>query len=83
MFKKKAGVATDNQVVLVMTAPAVILMIVFVAIPLVMGVDISLTNWNGYSQNSDYIGLANYTKLFSDPMFLRAFRKLLYSSQAL
>ena len=36
MFKKKAGVATDNQVVLVMTAPAVILMIIFVAIPLVM-----------------------------------------------
>ena len=74
MFKKKAGVATDNQVVLVMTAPAVILMIVFVAIPLVMGVQISLTDWNGYSQNSNYLGLANYTKLFSDPMFMRAFR---------
>ena len=66
MFKKKAGVASDNQVVLVMTLPAVLLMIVFVAVPLVMGVQISLTNWNGYSQDFTYNGLANYKKLFSE-----------------
>lgn len=74
MFKKKAGVASDNQVVLVMTLPAIILMIAFVAIPLVMGLQISFTNWNGYSQGSTYVGLSNYSKLFGDPMFLRAFR---------
>lgn len=75
MFKQnKTGMASDNQVVLVMTLPALVLMAVFVAVPLVMGVQISLTNWNGYSQGYDYIGFTNYGRLVSDPMFHRAFR---------
>lgn len=56
---------------------AVALMIVFVIYPLIQGVHISLTNWNGYSQTYKYVGLQNYRKLFTDVMFHTAFRNTL------
>ena len=60
-----------------MYLPAVALMIVFVIYPLIQGVHISLTNWNGYSQTYKYVGLQNYWKLFTDVMFHTAFRNTL------
>ena len=60
-----------------MYLPAVALMIVFVIYPLIQGVHISLTNWNGYSQTYKYVGLQYYRKLFTDVMFHTAFRNTL------
>ena len=60
-----------------MYLPAVALMIVFVIYPLIQGVHISLTNWNGYSQTYKYVGLQNYRKLFTDVMFHTSFRNTL------
>ena len=60
-----------------MYLPAVALMIVFVIYPLIQGVHISLTNWNGYSQTYKYVGLQNYRNLFTDVMFHTAFRNTL------
>ena len=60
-----------------MCLPAVALMIVFVIYPLIQGVHISLTNWNGYSQTYKYVGLQNYRKLFTDVMFHTSFRNTL------
>lgn len=60
-----------------MYLPAVALMFVFVIYPLIQGVHISLTNWNGYSQTYKYVGLQNYRKLFTDVMFHTAFRNTL------
>lgn len=57
--------------------PALLLMVMFVLIPLVQGMQISLTNWNGYSQEFSFIGLDNYKRLFSDDMFYTAFRNTL------
>ena len=60
-----------------MYLPAVALMIVFVIYPLIQGVHISLTNWNGYSQTYKYVGLQNYRKLFTDVMFHTSIRNTL------
>lgn len=60
-----------------MCLPAVALMIIFVIYPLLQGIHISLTNWNGYSQTFKYVGLQNYRKLFGDVMFHAAFRNTL------
>lgn len=60
-----------------MYLPAVALMIVFVIYPLIQGVHISLTNWNGYSQTYKYVGLQNYRKLFTDVMLHTSFRNTL------
>lgn len=57
--------------------PALALMVMFVLFPLVQGIQISLTNWNGYSQKFSYIGFENYKRLFSDDMFYTAFRNTL------
>jgi raffinose/stachyose/melibiose transport system permease protein len=61
----------------ILCAPALLLMCVFVLFPLLQGIQISLTNWNGYSQKYNYIGLANYTRLFTDDMFHTAFKNTL------
>ena len=57
--------------------PALALMILFVLFPLLQGIQISLTNWNGYSQKYSYIGIENYKRLFTDDMFYTAFKNTL------
>lgn len=52
--------------------PALILFAVFVIYPLIRGVRISFTSWNGYSQHFKFVGLSNYARLFSDSRVLRA-----------
>lgn len=49
-----------------MYMPAVVLFVIFVIYPFLDGVRISLTNWNGYSQEYSYIGFLNYKSLFKD-----------------
>jgi len=50
-------------------APAVVLYVLLLALPIVQTFYYSLTRWNGI--NSTFIGLANYERLFSDPAFFR------------
>lgn len=57
--------------------PALILLAVFVIYPLILGVHISFTNWNGYSPNYKYVGISNYTKMFHDKMFFTALKNTL------
>ncbi len=52
--------------------PALLLMIFFIAVPLVNAIRLSLYKWNGYSQKMTYIGIENYLKLFKDKQFWRA-----------
>nr|WP_330388931.1 sugar ABC transporter permease [Eisenbergiella tayi] len=54
--------------------PALLLILFFVLWPLIEAFRISFTQWNGYSQDYQYIGLKNYLKLFKDSNFLIAFR---------
>jgi raffinose/stachyose/melibiose transport system permease protein len=61
--------------------PALIFVIVFVVYPLISGLQISFTNWNGYSQRFKYVGIANYTKMFSDPMFFTALKNTFMCAQ--
>ncbi|MGG6310913.1 carbohydrate ABC transporter permease [Paenibacillus macerans] len=49
-----------------MYVPALIFFIVFIAYPFIQGIMISFTDWNGYSETWNMIGLDNYKRLFSD-----------------
>ncbi|MCR8644902.1 sugar ABC transporter permease [Paenibacillus sp. N1-5-1-14] len=51
----------------IMYVPALILFAVFILYPFVKGIQISFTNWDGYSQNFKWIGISNYKRLFTDP----------------
>lgn len=53
--------------------PALLIILVFVAYPFAEAFRISLTKWNGYSQNQVYIGFQNYAKIFTDENIRTAF----------
>jgi raffinose/stachyose/melibiose transport system permease protein len=53
-----------------MTAPAVIVILLFVEIPFLMSITYSFTKWNGLDKTAKFIGLANYKELLTgDPAF--------------
>lgn len=52
--------------------PAVVLFAVFSIYPLISGVSLSLTNWNGYSRSKAFVGLDNYVRLLDDEVFRTA-----------
>lgn len=59
--------------------PALIVMLSFIALPLINGVKLSFFNWNGYSQNKTFVGLENYINMLSDKNLRTAFfNTLLY-----
>lgn len=47
--------------------PILIIYTLFTIYPLIRSFMLSLTNFNGYTTNYDFIGLKNYVRLFSDP----------------
>jgi len=56
-----------------MTAPAVIVILLFVEIPFLMSITYSFTKWNGLDKAAKFIGLANYAELVTnDPGFGKA-----------
>jgi raffinose/stachyose/melibiose transport system permease protein len=52
--------------------PALAVLGVFTLWPLVNGVMLSLSNWDGYSPERSFVGLENYLRLFDDPIFRTA-----------
>jgi raffinose/stachyose/melibiose transport system permease protein len=49
--------------------PALLLFAVFTVYPLVSGVGLSFTNWDGYSADKAFVALQNYLQLFQDATF--------------
>jgi len=55
-----------------------------VIVPLLMSFFYSFTDWNGFNPHFAFVGLANYVKMASDPLFLNALRNtLLWMAAAL
>jgi raffinose/stachyose/melibiose transport system permease protein len=63
------GRRNKGALVNVLYLPAVLLLAVFTVYPLISGVAISFTNWNGYSADRSLVGLANYLRLLDDATF--------------
>lgn len=57
--------------------PALLLMALFVVYPFAQALKLSFMSWNGYSQSKNFVGAANYTKLFRDENFQTAFKNTL------
>jgi raffinose/stachyose/melibiose transport system permease protein len=49
-----------------MYLPALVLFCVFIFYPFINGLKISFTNWDGYSQTFDWVGLDNYKRMLTD-----------------
>lgn len=54
---------------LLLLLPALAISIAVVLIPGIQTIYSSLTNWNGFSAEKEFIGLKNYIELFQDPYF--------------
>lgn len=52
--------------------PALVVYLLFTLLPIVETIRSSFYQWDGFSQNRIWIGLANYAELFSDPKFHNA-----------
>jgi multiple sugar transport system permease protein len=59
-------------------APSLIVLLIFVYIPVVTALGISLTSWEARSTSAAFIGLDNYLKLFRDPQMWNALKNTLY-----
>ena len=46
--------------------------VIFVISPFVQAFYYSMTDWSGFSKNMNFVGLANYVSLLSDPVFTKA-----------
>ncbi|MDT4988635.1 MAG: N-acetylglucosamine transport system permease protein [Micromonosporaceae bacterium] len=51
----------------------VLLYVYYVVWPFAQSAGYSLTNWGGYSDTQDFVGLANYTHMFHDELIRQAF----------
>ena len=64
---------SDNKIAFVLLLPALVIFIVFFALPNLEVVYLSFFNWAGISPQKTFIGLQNYQQLFSsDPVFAKA-----------
>lgn len=61
-----------NRKINLLLLPALLVVLVFSVYPVLRGVALSATNWDGYSPDKAIIGLKNYTRLFSDANFRTA-----------
>jgi multiple sugar transport system permease protein len=61
-----------NLFMMVVFVPMVLYFMIFIIVPMFMGIWGSFTNWTGFAAEQKFIGLDNYTRLFSDKVFLRA-----------
>ena len=63
--QKETGIRTQKQAYLFL-APSLIILTVFVFVPLVGAIAISLMNINIYMNDISFAGLKNYLKMFTD-----------------
>ena len=55
-----------------MALPAILLFIMFFLYPLSQGIWLSMTSWDGFSKEIEFIGLANFSRFFSDKRAIEA-----------
>ena len=62
----RTRIAQNPHLTNIMYVPALLFFILFVMYPFIEGMRIAFTDWNGFSQMYNYVGLKNFSRLFSD-----------------
>ncbi|WP_046214458.1 carbohydrate ABC transporter permease [Paenibacillus wulumuqiensis] len=80
MFKlSHYNYSTQRKIIIAaFSAIPMLLLIVFSYLPVFNMFKYSFTDWNGYSKHMDYVGLENYTRIFSEPEYFAVFKVSLY-----
>ena len=53
--------------------PGLLIYLVFMAYPFLSTIYLSFTNWNGIAPTKEWVGLSNYTRMFTDGAAMEAF----------
>lgn len=61
-----------KRIYVLLTIPAILLMIMFIAGPLINAIRISFFKWNGYSQHMKWFGGENFINALEDKLFWRS-----------
>lgn len=64
--KKRAKIGRNSSLWW-MYVPALLFVGFFIVYPFLNGIRISFTDWNGFSQSSNFVGFDQYTRMLSDP----------------
>ncbi|HFI0331681.1 TPA: carbohydrate ABC transporter permease [Streptococcus suis] len=79
MLKMKMSQAAEKRLLIfTFTIIPVLLLLTFSYYPLMKMFQYSLTNWNGYSPNPDFVGLDNYKTILTKPAYFTVFKTSLY-----
>lgn len=70
--KNKLG---NAKLFLIFALPSVFIWFSVVVLPFFYGVGITFTDWDGMAMDINFIGLANYYEVFTDPTFLTSLLK--------
>ena len=70
--KNKLG---NAKLFLIFALPSVFIWFSVVVLPFFYGVGITFTDWDGMAMDINFIGLANYYDVFTDPTFLTSLLK--------
>lgn len=65
-------------IIVLFTLIPVALLLIFSYYPLVKMIQYSLTDWDGFSPSSKFVGLQNYKTIFTNPTYFSVFRTSLY-----
>lgn len=71
-FARERTSRADRVTYNLMVVPATLLFTFFITIPAVLGLFFSFTNFQGFG-SWNFVGLANYQSLFTDPLALQAY----------
>lgn len=66
-------IKTINKSYIYFTFPAILIYSVFFVYPVFRGLSYSVTDWNGLSADYNFVGLANYIRLFSESRMIAGF----------
>jgi len=69
MNKKMSTLFTKRESTNILYIPALMLFAVFTFYPLISGVQLSFTDWDGYNVGKKFIGFENYSSLIGDKYF--------------
>lgn len=76
---KKLNADVEKKILIfTFTIIPLILLGLFSYFPLVKMFQYSLTNWNGYSPNQEFVGLENYKTVLTNPRYFTVFKTSLY-----
>lgn len=77
LSRQKKEKRTQSLTILLFLLPALVIYLIFILYPIIATFNYSLYNWNGMGEKV-FIGLENFSRLFSDQIFWTALKNNLY-----